>query len=343
MGRCVLNNKKLSIGVIGVGGIANGVHFPSLMNIDNVAITAVCDIIEERAAEAAAKYSIPSFYSNYREMIKKETLDAVFVLVQPDQIFRITLDCLNQGLDVFAEKPSGITSYQAQTLLRKSRETDRILQIGLNRRYIPLVRHVVRLMKETTKITQVEGTFIKHASADFYDGCANALECDTIHSIDLVRWIAGGNPVKAATVMGKVNSEVPNLWSSVFLFDNDVTGIIKANYQAGGRVHTFEIHGPGASAFINIGFGDAACEADIIYADGKGTHSISAAGSGDLKRVHIDGMELAGGKDYYRYYGYYHEDAEFIECVRTRKRPLADIEEAVKTMHLVDLLNNSRI
>ena len=75
----------------------------------------------------------------------------------------------------------------------------------------------------------------------------------------------------------------------------------------------------------------------------KGTHSIASAGPGTQKIVDINGMELAGSDEYSRYYGYYQEDMEFIECMRYRKLPLANIEEAVKTMHLVDLLVKSRI
>ena len=35
-------------------------------------------------------------------------------------------------------------------------------------------------------------------------------------------------------------------------FDNGVTGTIKANYRVGGRIHRFEVHGPGVSAYINL-------------------------------------------------------------------------------------------
>lgn len=68
-------------------------------------------------------------------------------------------------MDVFVEKPAGITTYQTETLLRKSREMNRILHVGFNRRYIPLIQHVLKIIKETTKITQVEGCFVKHRDA----------------------------------------------------------------------------------------------------------------------------------------------------------------------------------
>ena len=50
--------KKLKIGIIGCGGIANGKHMPSLKKVAEVEMVAFCDIIEERAVEAAKKFGI---------------------------------------------------------------------------------------------------------------------------------------------------------------------------------------------------------------------------------------------------------------------------------------------
>ena len=47
--------KKLRIGIIGCGGIANGKHMPSLKKLPTVELVAFCDIIEQRAIDAKAK------------------------------------------------------------------------------------------------------------------------------------------------------------------------------------------------------------------------------------------------------------------------------------------------
>ena len=72
-------------------------------------------------------------------MLKQEKLDAVFVLTQPDMLFRPARDCLQAGLPVYMEKPMGITLFQANTLRRLADEKDRLLHVGFNRRTIPLV------------------------------------------------------------------------------------------------------------------------------------------------------------------------------------------------------------
>ena len=45
--------KKLKVGIIGCGGIANQKHMPSLKTVPNVRMVAFCDIIEEKAKKAA--------------------------------------------------------------------------------------------------------------------------------------------------------------------------------------------------------------------------------------------------------------------------------------------------
>ncbi len=329
---------KVRVGIIGIGGLARNVHLPALAEIETADIVAACDIVEERAARAAEKYQIPKVYTLYQEMLAKEKLDAVFCIVQPDQHFRIVRDSLVAGVDVYMEKPPGITAFQAEALWREARKANKILQVGFNRRYIPVVQKTLEIMRELTPITQVEGAFLKHGTAVFCQGALSAYPSDTIHAIDLVRWFSGGKPVKAATVQGQVNDDVPNAWHSVIRFDNDCLGIVKANYQTGGRIHTFEIHGPNASAFINLGFGDIACRAEIMVHGGKTSYSIASTGAQSQKTISLDGKELAGSNDFYKFYGFYQEDAAFLDCVLQRKQPLADISEGVATMQLVEML-----
>ena len=50
--------KKLRVGIIGCGGIANGKHMPSLKKIPEVEMVAFCDIIVERAEKAAKDYGM---------------------------------------------------------------------------------------------------------------------------------------------------------------------------------------------------------------------------------------------------------------------------------------------
>lgn len=336
-----MSSRTLKVGVIGIGGLARSVHLQSLSEIPGAEMVALCDIVESRAVEQAERFSVPRTYALYREMLDKEELDAVFVLVEPSNLFHVTVACLEAGLPTFMEKPPGITLCQARSLQREAEESGRILQVGFNRRFIPVIRRAIETMRATTQINQVIGRFMKCGTAAFDKGGISAFRADTIHATDLVRAIADSRPLTAATVCGQYDDVVVNAWNSVIRFENGVTGVIQANYQTGGRFHTFEIHGSGASAFINIGFGGAECEAQLVFTKGRSGYSLASAGIGDGGTEFLDGKELAGSEEFHRFYGFYQEDGHFLECVRDGQVPETSIADAVKTFEMVDLLESS--
>ena len=69
--------RKVRIGIIGCGGIANGKHMPALKKIEEAEMVAFCDIIEERAVKAAKEFGVEGakVYTDYSadEMVKNKT------------------------------------------------------------------------------------------------------------------------------------------------------------------------------------------------------------------------------------------------------------------------------
>ena len=341
--------KKCKIAVIGTGNIANGIHMPVLAALENVEIVAVCDIVREKAQETAKKFDVAKkVYTLYGEMLKSEDIDAVFILTQPDALFKVAFECLNRGKHVFMEKPMGITAFQANTLREAAIRNKKLLHAGFNRRYIPLVVEIVSHMRKLTKINQISGYFYKNSSVGFSSGGASAFTCDVLHVVDLVRHIAiGGDSLNITHVstLETVNPEtgVAEAWHSTMRFANGVDGIIGANYNTGGRVHKFEIHGVGASAYIDLGFGDAGCSGKILC-DGKSFSIISDATKNE--KIHeYDGMAIAGSDRYENYYGYRDENILFINKVleNPTETDIARLNEDYSSMKLGEIILNARI
>ena len=339
-----MSSGQVKVGIIGAGGIARSVHLPSLAEMDDVKVTAICDIVAERAAALARTHSVAHTYVSFHEMLAKESLDAVFVLVEPGNLFHVAWHALDAGLPVFMEKPPGVTATQAWALARKADAKGRILQVGFNRRHIPVLRKALEIVRERTRINQVEGCFFKFGDAAFDKGSISAFASDTIHAIDLVRWIAGGTAQSAALVEARYEDVVSNAWNGVIRFDNGVTGVVKANYMTGGRVHRVEVHGAGTSAYVDLGTGEEIqCSAAILTHEGEKRYSLAAAGAAKETVQRLDGAEVAGSSAFHRAYGYWQEDRHFIDCVRGSARPDPDIVEAAKSIELVEMLLAHRI
>ncbi|MDQ6422272.1 Gfo/Idh/MocA family oxidoreductase [Paenibacillus sp. LHD-117] len=130
-------SKTYKIAIIGCGGIANGKHMPSLKNLNNVEMTAFCDIVEERAIEAAANYGAEGakVYTDYTELLKDETIDIVHVCTPNDSHADIAIAALEAGKHVMSEKPMAKTAHDAGRMLEAAKRTGKKLTVGYNNRF----------------------------------------------------------------------------------------------------------------------------------------------------------------------------------------------------------------
>src|SRR5688572_21571735 len=65
----MIEKSKVRVAMIGAGGMANNVHYPSLASFADVEIAAICDLDEQRLQTTADKYNVQGRYTNYRKMV----------------------------------------------------------------------------------------------------------------------------------------------------------------------------------------------------------------------------------------------------------------------------------
>lgn len=136
--------RKVRIGIIGCGGIANGKHMPSLKKVPEAEMVAFCDLIEERAIKAAKDYGTPDakVYTDYKELLKDETIEVVHVLTPNRAHSFITVDALNAGKHVMCEKPMAKTYAEAKKMLDAAKRTGKKLTIGYQNRQNPRTQYL---------------------------------------------------------------------------------------------------------------------------------------------------------------------------------------------------------
>ncbi|WP_160719262.1 Gfo/Idh/MocA family protein [Bacillus sp. USDA818B3_A] len=129
---------KLKIGIIGCGGIAHAKHLPALSKLNNkVELAAFCDIIPERAEEAAAKYGAPGVLvtEDYREVLEDKSIDVIHVLTPNVSHSEITVAALDSGKHVMCEKPMAINTEEAQLMIDAAKRSGKKLTIGYQNRF----------------------------------------------------------------------------------------------------------------------------------------------------------------------------------------------------------------
>ncbi len=318
---------KVKIGVIGCGAHANAVHYPSLASMPDVEIAAICDLNRARLEATGDKYSVKHRFTSYVDMLERVELDAVYVIMPPHHLYDVVADCLEYGVDVFVEKPPGVTAYQTRSLALLAKRRGCRTMVGFNRRFIPLVRKARRLVEKHGPIIQCVSTFYKHALGwrpPYYRGAVDVLTCDAIHAVDMLRWM-GGEVKSVVSLVDSFYADWENAFNAIVKFRNGAVGVLLTNWAVGGRIHRFEMHSRGASATV-----DPDDRAVIV--------------SRRLERpLVITTQEAAGSGNRIRYYGFYDENRHFIECVREDVEPETCFSDAVKTMELVEEIYRCRI
>ena len=144
----VKSGRKLRIGFIGTGGIANS-HMKAYKQFDDVEVVAGADLIEGKAADFFAKYDLPNVrcYTDYKQMIAECDLDAVSICTYNRQHAVPAMYAMQHGLHVLLEKPMTVTLDEAVELCRVEKETGKILSIGFQPRFDPNMQEIGRIVR----------------------------------------------------------------------------------------------------------------------------------------------------------------------------------------------------
>lgn len=142
--------KKVRIGIVGCGGIANQKHMPALSALDNVEIVAFCDIIEEKAIKSMKRFGTPDakHYVDYKELLKDTTIDVIHVCTPNKSHSFISIDSMEAGKHVMCEKPMAKTYAEGKAMVEASKRTGKKLTIGYQFRFRADSQHVHHICKE---------------------------------------------------------------------------------------------------------------------------------------------------------------------------------------------------
>ena len=323
--------EKAKIALIGAGGMANRMHYPSLASFDDVTIVGLCDVDQQRLAATAQRFSIADTYTDYRAMLDRTRPDAVYVLMPPHHLFDLAMNVLERGHAMFIEKPPGVSTQQARAMAQRATLNRLVTSVGFQRRYQPLVRKCWELVKAKGRIHQVVSCFYKNSSPGdthpYYGGAIDVLRCDAIHAVDALRYYAQLAEVKSvASEVRRLDASYAVSFNAIVHFANDVVGVLLTNWRSGRRCCKFEFHGYGAMAMAEI--------------DGQGRVWVDNAQDPCFT---ASADEAADSDEEHISQGFWAENRAFVDAVKLGQPPHNCLEDAVKTMELADLIYEKAI
>jgi predicted dehydrogenase len=119
---------RVRVGIIGTGQIGK-MHLERYRHIAGAEVVAVADINESEARRVAANLNIPHVYTDFRELLSRDDIDAVDVCLHNVLHRPVTVAALEAGKDVFCEKPMAGTYADARLMFDAARNLGRKLGI----------------------------------------------------------------------------------------------------------------------------------------------------------------------------------------------------------------------
>ena len=231
----------LKVAVIGLRGIGNN-HAEVYHKSAKAELVAVCDMVRERADEAAQRYAARAYY-DLDEMLQQEDLDAVSVATggveNGGDHYVPTMAALAAGTHVLCEKPISNDIVQARDMVRQAREQGVCFGINLNHRFVPPAARARNWIDEGKL-----GDLLLINMTMWIDNPNETSEWFHLralhpHSLDIMRYFCGD----VRRVQAFLNHAPGRIcWSNAQInmeFENGVVGHLTGSYDAAPR-HNLE-------------------------------------------------------------------------------------------------------
>ena len=190
---------------MGAGNWSRKAHLPSYRKIGEAQVVAICDSNKGLAEDAASEFRIPKVYTDYRDLLEKEDLDAIDICSSAKSHYEVASAAIQRRKSVLCEKPLAMNLKEARSLWDCANRAKVKTKMGFTFRYSPALRRMKELIDEdfTGEPYLVNGfeqnsQFIKPTtpfrwnpnenSSDIFPG---SLEEYAPHLIDIALWFLG--------------------------------------------------------------------------------------------------------------------------------------------------------
>ena len=129
--------RRLRIGVLGAGPIAQFAHFEACRRAHNAELVAVCDVAGDLLQRAAQMHEPQKLYASYDDMLADAGVEAVIVATSDAFHVPAALKALAAGKHVLVEKPLGLSLEACMELRTRVRQSGLVLQVGHMKRFDP--------------------------------------------------------------------------------------------------------------------------------------------------------------------------------------------------------------
>lgn len=230
----------LKVGVIGTGVMGNH-HARVYSSMEGVELVGISDLDETRAKTIAGQYNTTP-YTDYNKLFR-EGLDAVSIAVPTIGHKKITLDALDNGVNVLVEKPIADTISSAKEMIKKAKTQNLKLMVGHIERFNPVVQELKNwLIKGTLgDIVAMSATRVGPFTDRIKDVGVIIDIC--VHDIDVMSYLFNDTVTGTYATAGDSGGVLETYAQLLLKFNRGGSGIIEANRLTPRKIRKLTVTG----------------------------------------------------------------------------------------------------
>lgn len=335
-------NKKIRFGIIG-GGMAGPLNAGALRDIPEAEIIAFCDVKEDVAKKFSEEYVIPSYYTDYHEMLGRDDIDAVCVVTPPFLHEQMVIDCAAAGKHVMCEKPISVDCNSADRMIAACEKAGVKFGVIFMYRFMDQAQMIKKALDEGRlgKLLSVDCSGKCFRSDEYYASApwrgtwkgegGGSLISQTVHFIDLMLYLVGDVEWLNGNYMTTLHPdiEVDDVANAVFKLKNGALGsLISSSAVRPGYPRHIEIHGEKGTIKI--------VEEEIVEWKVEGMNEDDY-----LTKVKADSGDTATGAGYVATENHRRQLTDFIQAITENRTPMVDGVEGRRTLEFIRAIYQS--
>ncbi len=293
------------------------------------ALAAICDSSLTAEAASAKEYPSARFTSDYREILSSPEITAVALATPAVSHFQMAMAALQAGKDVFVEKPLSTRVEEGEALVRAAEAAGRVLMVGHVLRYHPAVVKLQELV-QSGALGKIYYVYSSRLNIGKIRTEENILWSFAPHDVSVMLALLNESPVRVACQGGAyLNSGLFDVTVSQFEFSSGVRGHIFVSWLHPVKEQRLVVVGSEQMAV----FDDTADQKLTLYPHKvEWRNRIPTAIKASGQPVSVDDAEPLR-----------EECMHFLECLRTRARPLTDGREGLRVLRILDACQRSML
>ena len=139
---------NIGVAIIGSGAIALANHLPGFALCPQTRVVALCDTDPKTLEKAAAQTGIRHSYTDYREVLKRDDVNAVVIATPNFTHPQIALDAIASGKHVLCEKPLALNLADAVAMANAADKANVRHMTAFTYRFVPAMRYLGHLIDQ---------------------------------------------------------------------------------------------------------------------------------------------------------------------------------------------------